>query len=389
MIRHIFKLMWNQRRKNGLLFLELFFAFAILFGVFSGLIHHLRNYQSPLGFETENMWVVDMYLWEVEDSAEIIGYKHQLKRELSAVPEVREVSFTNNVTPFSGSIWTTSSDDNGFEIYTLIVRVDEFFKEVAGLTVTQGKWFEGTESVEKYRPIVISELLWEESFNRNPVLDSIYSINGEECKIVGMVDHYKYQGEFAKEQPLTFFYHPMQDQGVYTINLKLGPKPEPEVEEKISQIVSGIVKRDDSTIRKMEVERVESSRKYWIPMTAILSICGFLILNIALGLFGVLWYNINKRKGEIGLRRSMGATQGEISRQFIGELLVITLAALFIGGLFAIQIPLLDVVPWPDSDFYFGLLFTLGLILLLVSLCAFFPSRQAARIHPAEALHEE
>jgi len=68
----------------------------------------------------------------------------------------------------------------------------------------------------------------------------------------------------------------------------------------------------------------------------------FLILNVILGLFGLLWYNINLRKAEIGLRRALGA----------------------IGC---------------------SLLFLYGLIIL----CALAPSKQASEVDPAVALYEE
>ena len=63
----------------------------------------------------------------------------------------------------------------------------------------------------------------------------------------------------------------------------------------------------------VEIEHLTNKRKsinYFalVPMIVLLIVACFLIINVALGLFGVLWYNINKRRGEIGLRRAVGAT---------------------------------------------------------------------------------
>jgi putative ABC transport system permease protein len=71
--------------------------------------------------------------------------------------------------------------------------------------------------------------------------------------------------------------------------------------------------------------KLESKNKLTlVPMIIASIVAGFLVINVALGLFGVLWYNINKRKGEIGLRRAVGASGNSISGSSIGEALVLS-----------------------------------------------------------------
>ena len=72
-------------------------------------------------------------------------------------------------------------------------------------------------------------------------------------------------------------------------------------------------------------------------MIILIIVAGFLIINVALGLFGVLWYNINLRKSEIGLRRAVGASGNAVSKQLVGEALVLATFALIIGSFFAIH----------------------------------------------------
>jgi len=114
-----------------------------------------------------------------------------------------------------------------------------------------------------------------------------------------------------------------------------------------------------------------------------------LCLNVALGLFGVLWYNISKRKSEIGLRQAVGAYSFDITKQFVLEIMILTGIALLIGIFFAVQIPILDVTEFPDSMFYKSIIYSSMIILTLVFVCALFPSIQAAKISPADSLHED
>jgi putative ABC transport system permease protein len=122
----------------------------------------------------------------------------------------------------------------------------------------------------------------------------------------------------------------------------------------------------------------------------IMSIVGcFLVINVALGLFGVLWYNINKRRGEIGLRRAVGATGNSVSSQLIAESLILATLSLIIGVFFAVQFPLLNVFDLQAGIYITAMLLAILFIYLLVFLCSLYPGRQAAAIYPAVALHEE
>jgi putative ABC transport system permease protein len=85
----------------------------------------------------------------------------------------------------------------------------------------------------------------------------------------------------------------------------------------------------------------------------------------------------------------MGATEGKVTIQFLGEIWVIATFSLIIGLLFAIQFPLMHVFDL-DSEIYITAIFaSIVVIYIIVTLCAWFPSHQASRIHPALALYEE
>lgn len=124
-------------------------------------------------------------------------------------------------------------------------------------------------------------------------------------------------------------------------------------------------------------------------MIILMIVAAFLIINVALGLFGVLWYNINLRKSEIGLRRAVGASGNAVSKQLVGEALMLSTFALILGSFFAIQFPLLNVFDLPAGIYIVALLLSIAFIYLLVIVCAFYPGKQAAAIYPAVALHED
>ena len=388
MIKHILTLVWNKKRSNVLMFLEIFVAFLILFAVFSLSVYYMRNFRSPLGFKTTESLVVYYSLDESVDSLGRLELREQLRREVEAMPEVHSASFLSGVAPFSGSTWSWSNDENGFLLRSLVYPTDENYAEVADLNLVKGRWYTEADRNGKYEVAVVNQLLKDTYFPDRPIVDSVINLGGEK-KVLGIVDHFKYRDEFETEEPLTFMFYPLHDESLNTLQVRLHPDTPVEFEQNLNQLVARITNRSDFVINSLETSRIRQSRTTWVPMIAGLSICAFLILNIALGLFGVLFYSISKRRAEIGLRRALGASQAEITSQFTFEVFLVAFLAMLLAGILAVQFPLLDVVDIPSNNFYWAILLTFAIISFVVLACAFVPSRQAAGIHPAQALHEE
>jgi putative ABC transport system permease protein len=97
-----------------------------------------------------------------------------------------------------------------------------------------------------------------------------------------------------------------------------------------------------------------------------------------------------RRTREMGVRRAAGASAGAVCGQILLEVLVIGSSAIVIGGLLAIQIPLLSIVPQID---WAAALPALGLsallILMLAAGAALYPALLASGREPADALRYE
>lgn len=388
MIRHIFKLIWYKRKANSLMVLEIFLAFLVLFAAGSFVIYQLRMLSNPLGFETKDRWMVSLDGIYQKDSAEAAQILDQLKSELESSPIVEKVGFSNSIAPFLNNSSITSNDDMGFNIKSYFAEVDKGYSEAVGLKLVRGRWFNEQDAQSKHRSIVVNELFMKDNFSGKDMLDSIILLNGE-CKIVGVIEDYRYKGEFEPPVNFSFYLKPHTDRSNNTIVLKMKPGTSIGEQETVNNIIKNVTKSSSFIIKVLDTERERNSRGKWIPIIALLSICGFLCINIALGLFGVLWYNINKRKSEIGLRRAMGAHSSDIALHFIMETIVLAFIAIALGSLFALQIPLLKVIDIDSGIFYESMALVTVIITLLVLICAYFPSRQAAMIHPATALHED
>ena len=108
-----------------------------------------------------------------------------------------------------------------------------------------------------------------------------------------------------------------------------------------------------------------------------------------LGLYGVLWYNIEQRRSELGLRRVMGAEATRIQTQVIYETLIVTGLGILLGYLFVVQLPFLDIYDISISIYFKALLTSTLFITVIAIICSAYPSMIAAKVAPAMALRED
>ena len=396
MFKHIATLLWNTRRSGTLLTLQIFLAFLVLFGVFSFSASYFAKYATPLGFKVGDTYLVRVDLPDGVDTAAVPEIHRRARREVMAIEGVKDVSMAGPIEVFSNSQWGYGSDLDGTYMWTRVFMADEHFGKTMGVNLTEGRWFSPEDTIGGNWAVVVNEAFMEVNFPNSRPLDSLMNWfndveEGRQTKIVGVVDNFKYRGEFFAEEALTFVpLNPWTDDFSLTnLMVTVDPGIGAEIEETIYDRVSEVAKSRESAIYSMEKRKERTSRASWIPIIALLSICAFLIANVALGLFGILINAISKRKGEIGLRKAMGATSANITSQLTTEVLLITFIGLVLGSIIAIQIPMFELIDLENKFFWWGGLAAAGLILTIVFLCALIPSGQASQIHPAVALRED
>ena len=387
MIKHILKLIWNKKRSNALMLIEILLAFVVLFFVLAYMFFNIDKTSQPLGFETTDRWMINLDNIDAKDSLDAVITMQNLRRNLLAENEIESVSFTKSIAPFSNNQWIDGTDEGGFPMRTQVVPADKDFDEVMEMNLVEGRWFTEEDYDAVIRPMIVNQNFMDAYYPNKTMIDSIILFHGER-RLVGVVDQYRYGGEFEEAHNIRFDPEPYIELMSNAV-IKLQPGTTMAYAEKLSNLVNTTTKTTGSSIQSLEKRKTENSNESWVLLYALMSVCIFLCLNVALGLFGVLWYNINKRRSEIGLRQALGADGFDITKQFIAEMLILTGFALIVGIFFVIQIPLLDVTEYDDSLFYRAIAYSSLIMLTLVMLCALFPAIQAARITPANSLHED
>lgn len=392
MFKHLFKLIWNKKKQNFLFLSEILVSFLVIFAVFSLLTFYYLNYIKPNGFESDKVWSVSFSRnTKINGTDSLTMFYENVRRTLKALPEIEELSFTSANFPYSNTHSTTGITYKGKKIDQINnYMAEDDYSKVLGMGLLEGRWF--TKEDIDPRSVVINSTLRQAMFGDTKAVGmSVQGDDGKEMwKVIGVAADLKADGDY---QPAGKSFYKMLDTGSFKsighILLKVSPDADAAFESRLSKLLARTIRNSNTEIQHMEDTREAKNADTIMPLIICTTIAGFLIINVALGLFGVLWYNINQRRAEIGLRRAIGATGSAVSFQLVSESLMLATLSIIAGSFFALQFPLLNVFNIAASVYLIALLLSVIFIYLLVILCSLYPGKQAAAIRPAIALHEE
>lgn len=408
MIRHSLKLIWRRKGANALLILEIAISFLVLFAVALGALGAWSNSRHPLGFERENLWAVAITEGgtgparvsertrgeggRAPEREDDVG--RRLLAEALALPEVESAALVSNA-PYEMSQSTSAWEMGGRVLRAETSIASDEYAETAGLELVAGRWFEPADQGRHWRPVVINRRFAREIFGReDPVGRTLGDEGGEqEQRVVGVVAAYRRGGELARPDHFLFHRQPSDPAATLALgNLMLRVRPgvprawEQELVRRLESLAPGVSVR----VRTVDELRSLSRQFALVPLAVGCILAAFLLLMVLLGLLGVLWQDVTRRRREIGLRRALGAHAGAIHRQVMGELFVLACFGLAAGGLVVAQLPLFGVPELVGGGvFAASVAVAAALTLLLAGLAGLQPSRLAARIPPAEALHHD
>jgi len=406
MIRHVFKLIWNRKRTNFLMMTEIFVSFLVLFAVVALGVYTADNWRRPLGFSIDRVWTISVDMKQISDDYFDAAQQETTRQLMQAVKEFPEIEASAGAmgAPFqfgsSNSRYTWHGRSIGFGV----AEVTDGFKDLMGLDVIEGRWFSAEDDGQTYEPVVINHDMRRDLFGEGPVIGQNIANDRtpdssepeRQRRVVGVVAAYREDGEFDGERNYVLYRKTMasainrRDRPPRNLLIKVRPGTTAAFEERLIKRLQAAAPEWSFEVSTLSSMRDTSIRFAMAPLVAVGLVAGFLMLMVALGLLGVLWQNVTQRTREMGLRRAKGAAKVDVQHQILAEIGVMTTLALLAGVLVAIQFPLLDIIYFVEPRIYaIGLAISVTAIYLLTFACAWYPSRMATRVEPAEALRYE
>jgi putative ABC transport system permease protein len=390
MMHHVFNLIWHRKRANVLIIVELLVTFLILFSLAGFSLHLLRLYRIPLGFNVANTWSVEIATGASWDEANGV----LLQQVLSVARQMDEVTAVETLgdAPFevgNGSSMSVEVQDvyiDEVEVNT----VSDGLPEVLGMRLVEGRWFGPADEGQSVRPVVINRAM-KEALGKEGLLGATIP-NGptQQQRVVGIFEDFRQHGQFSSIMPVM-----IQRQGNEYVQMPLlvlvvTPEVSGRFEQQLLTALQRVAPSWDFDVDSWTALQQNHFRTYTIPLLIVSAVVLFLLTMVGFGLLGVLWQNVIRRTPEMGLRRAMGATANAVRLQVVLELLAIASLALVLGIAIVVQFPLAGIIQALDWGLFVPAVIMSTLILLLLCiLFALYPSYQATRQDPVEALRYE
>ncbi len=413
MIRHFFKLVWNRRRANGLILVELLCSFLVLCGVLVTAVYNLDMWRRPVGFRYADVWNLSIdagtYSTMTEEAQRAAHDRAaQLALELRRLPEIERISPYGYNSPFTRSTSAYGTRLHGRSTHVEITETDAELMGILGLELVAGRWLEPGDGDLNWVPVVITrnyaELLYG---SEDPIGQDLVAYNADgtaqepdpargEKRVVGVVADMRRRGPcegapLAEFQAVPSTLRDLEWQALPTAFLiKVRPGTTAAFEETLMRLGHGVAPDWQFEVATLDDGRRDLLRETWLPLLIGGVVAGFLVIMVGLGLVGVLWQTVTRRTRELGLRRALGATATAVRWQVLGELLVLTTLAIVVGGLIFLQLPMLNL--FSQTGLRVRLIaLAVGVVVLYpyVILCGLYPSWLATRVHPVQALQHE
>jgi putative ABC transport system permease protein len=316
-------------------------------------------------------------------------------RMIARLPDVRDVimSENRNATVQVGD----QSEDNVY-----IAGRSAAWPQVAGGDVTVGRSYTNIEDAASSRVVVLNTKMAVRLFGQLDPVDRTMKILGQQYRVIGVYEPppslFGGGNDYIVIMPWVTFHHDMNVPWGWA-NIAVLPTDEATIEDAMDQVTSalrrsrGLRPDQDNTFSLVTQDKILD---VWNQLTGVFFVVMIALSGVGLmvggvGVVAVMMISVTERTREIGVRKALGATQGEILWQFLVEAATLTLiggaVGMIMGGGLAYAVAHLTPVPAKVPPA--AIIAALGASVLTGIVFGIVPAQRAARMDPVEALRYE
>lgn len=328
------------------------------------------------------------------------------QRDLEAIQRKANVPTLDSVMPL---VFGAANATYGNQMYSLtIYGVTEMIQSIFDMHVDQGTFWTDDDVRTKASVVVLGSKAKEELFGNDDAIGQKIKIKNHSFRVVGVLPAGGQVTLFNFDKVALMPYTTAQD---YVLGFK--HFNELVVEAQSNETVDQTVRDLTLTLREMHnisdpteddfyIETQANIAKSLGTITSVLtaflaSVAGISLFVAGIGIMNIMLVSVTERTREIGLRKALGATEGDILRQFLFESITLTAIGGIIGILLGAFLSFIVAIVLSSSlhvawVFSFPLGATiLGLVVsaLVGLIFGLYPARQASRKSPIEALRYE
>ena len=422
MIRHIFKIIWNERRSNSWLALEYTIVFCVLWFCCDYGFSLYRTFYGETGVDLSHTYSISMDCRSDLPAADPYETLLTIRERVGRYPGVEAVAFGHWSMPFGGSYasggFAVDSDTAGSKNYTAReMRVTPEYFEVFRIGMQQGHPF-GEAGVEAEKRVVVSPFDEDgERFGEYGSYKPIFDVrtlrplrpsgSGESSwNVSGVTEPLRISS--GRNSPISIVFYPLsREEADPTEDIMVRVKP--DADKEFAENFTRDMRRQLTigpyfllSVTPIAGQKEQSDESTFHFMKGVYAIMGFLMVNIFLGLLGSFWFRVQARRSEIGLRVALGSPKRGVRRMIVGEVLLLLTIASLVGTVLCLNLSKFDLIEaigipiarheeWGIGAEQNAINFVLTFAFLaVVSVFAvWYPARKASENPPAEALRDE
>ncbi|MCR6626056.1 ABC transporter permease [Pseudoxanthomonas japonensis] len=401
-IRPILSTLARHKTAAALIVLEVALSCAIICNAVFLITQRLERIDRPTGLANEE--IVRISMGNLGENPDADALVKQDVASLRALPGVKAAGTVNHV-PFDNSSWNSSiqlAPQQERPSASANVYLGDAVIETLGLRLAEGRDFNADEYVNwteinkqnaKYTmpAVILSRELANKLFpGESAIGKNIYAWNTDNVphRVVGVVERLIRTNDNGgpAEGGFTMIL-PAKDLTMGTFVLRTTPERRAEVQK---AAIATLEKNSSRRLVLREGTFTDIMHDYyrgdramaWLLLTVIVS----LLVVTALGIVGLASFWVQQRTKQIGIRRALGATKGQILRYFQTENFLLATIGIVIGMILAYGINqlLMGKYELPRLPLLY---LPVGAVLLwlLGQVAVYGPARKAASVPPAVA----
>ncbi|RPE75828.1 ABC transporter permease [Vulcaniibacterium tengchongense] len=406
-IRPILSTLRRHKTAAALIVLEIALSCAIICNAVFLISGRIDNMRTPSGIAEDELVRVQVSGMAASDNAHVVTREDLAA--LRAIPGVKAATLANQI-PFGNSGWNSSitleREQARPTLSAAVYMAEEQMLRTFGLRLVAGRWFNSDEYVDYAEfdnpgptpPRVPAMLVTREAAERlfpgeNAVGKQVYAWGEEQpVRIVGIVERLarpsKWGGPAQAGYSMILPVRPSYQEGGNYL-LRTDPARRDEVLKAALAYFeharpTRIVALEDS--KPFTEVRGEYFRQDESMVWLLSAVCVALLVVTALGIVGLASFWVQQRTKQIGIRRALGATRGQILRYFQMENFLLATLGIVLGMLLAYGINqmLMGRYELPRLP---ALYLPIGAVALwlLGQFAVYGPARRAAAVPPAVA----
>ena len=375
-------------------------------GLFLQTVYNLRHVD--VGFNTNNLVIfrVNPRLNRY-DAPRIASLYDQIVQQLAVAPGVRAVTLTNPPL-LSGGVSSTSFIVQG-RPYTpgiledsrsqtnLINRVSiapSFFATME-MPLLRGRSFDDRDNLlDAPKVAIINEAAARKFFPGEDPLGRRFGHSPEtsgQIEVVGVVKDAKYNA-LREPAPATMYLPYAQSPvGAMAVVVRTMGDPSsamPTIREAV-RAVDPNVPLMDMTTQTNQIERRFAQERVFAQAYTIFG--GLAVLVAAIGIFGLMSYNVTRRTAEIGIRMALGAQRQTVLQMILRESLVLAVAGVVVGVVAAFGAGrfVASLLYGLESKDVTTTALAVWVMLAVSAIAGYLPARRASRLGPMQALRHD